>query len=247
MKHLTISLVALLCFVTPVIAQTESEIKRKMEDAKIAIQQWDKEHLLDSLDQEQLPRIVTGGLMMSANMSNFIILNAGRKASSYMRIGGELGAFIDFTVTKHFAIQGRLIFTAEQNRFAIDDTRKLMWSFGMDIPVFFLGRFGNMEKGYLQFGGGPYTHFTFASNVPDKYSNDLATVVVENTDAVLHDNHSGLCATIGYEFPIGIQINANYLVSLSDILSYRKQTVNTSPTGSMYPQRLSLGIAYRWK
>ena len=104
-----------------------------------------------------------------------------------------------------------------------------------------------MEKGYLQFGGGPYTHFTFASNVPDKYSNDLATVVVENTDAVLHDNHSGLCATIGYEFPIGIQINANYLVSLSDILSYRKQTVNTSPTGSMYPQRLSLGIAYRWK
>ena len=247
MKHLTISLVALLCFVTPVIAQTESEIKRKMEDAKIAIQQWDKEHLLDSLDQEQLPRIVTGGLMMNANMSNFIILNAGRKASSYMRIGGELGAFIDFTVTKHFAIQGRLIFTAEQNRFAIDDTRKLMWSFGMDIPVFFLGRFGNMEKGYLQFGGGPYTHFTFASNVPDKYSNDLATVVVENTDAVLHDNHSGLCATIGYEFPIGIQINANYLVSLSDILSYRKQTVNTSPTGSMYPQRLSLGIAYRWK
>ena len=239
MKHLTISLFALLCFVTPVIAQTESEIKRKMEDAKIAIQQWDKEHLLDSLDQEQLPRIVTGGLMMNANMSNFIILNAGRKASSYMRIGGELGAFIDFTVTKHFAIQG--------SRFAIDDTRKLMWSFGMDIPVFFLGRFGNMEKGYLQFGGGPYTHFTFASNVPDKYSNDLATVVVENTDAVLHDNHSGLCATIGYEFPIGIQINANYLVSLSDILSYRKQTVNTSPTGSMYPQRLSLGIAYRWK
>lgn len=247
MKHFAISLLALLCLAAGVCAQTDSDFKRKMEDAKIAIQQWDKEQKLDSLDQEQLPRIVTGGLMMNANISNFIILNAGKKASSYMRIGGEVGGFIDFTVTKHFAIQGRLIFTAEQNRFAIDDTRKLMWTFGLDLPVFFLGRFGNMEKGYLQFGGGPYTHFTFASNVPDKYSNDLATVVIENKDAVLHDNYSGLGVTIGYEFPLGIQINANYLISLSDILSYRKQAVNSTSPGSMYPQRVSLGIAYRWK
>ncbi len=247
MKRAIVFTTLLITLTCSAFGQTSPDIKQKMENAKIAIQQWDNEHLLDSLDQENLPRKVTGGLMASANMSNFIIMNAGQRAYSYMKIGGELGAFINFTVSKHFAIQGRLMFTAEQNQFAIDETRKRMWSFGMDIPVFFLGRFGNMEKGYLQFGGGPYTHFTFASNIPDKYSNDLATVVVENKDAVLHDNHSGLGVTVGYEFPLGIQLNANYLLSLSDILSYRKHAVVSSSPGSMYPQRVSLGIAYRWK
>lgn len=240
-----------LCPLSVFAQDVSSDYKQKMEEAKVAIQQWDVEHTLDTLDQEKLPRIVSGGLMMNANMSNFIITNPAGTASSYMKVGGEIGGFLDFRVTKHFAIQGRLVFTAEQNRFAIDDTRKLLWAFGVDIPVYFLGRVGNLEKGYLQFGAGPFTHFTFASNIADKYSNNLATDVIDPEDPynqlyVLHDNHSGLSGTIGYEFPIGIQINANYMVSLTDIFSYHKQQPNNN-LKAIYPQRVSLGIAYRWK
>ena len=215
------------------------------------IRQWDTETMLDSLDQEKLPKLVTGGVLMNANISNFITSHSDGHLSSYMKVGGETGGFIHFRVTKHFAIEGRAILTAEQNQFGVDETMRMLWSFGMDIPVYFLGRFGNMQKGYLQFGAGPFTHFTFASNIANNYSNNLATKPIDKGDPyeklyVLHDNHSGVTATIGYEFPIGIQINANYLVSLTDIFNYYKQE-GKETVKSIYPQRISLGIAYRWK
>ena len=223
------------------------------------IKQWDTEINIDTIDQEKLPQIVTGGLMINANISNFIIQQNGEHFSSYMKIGGDLGGFIDFTVTKHFAIQGRLVFTVEQNYF--EDTHKAnrLYSFGMDLPVLFLARFGNLDKGYLSFGGGPFTHFTFASNIGNKYTNTEETPTTAkakadpNTSATydlytLHDNHSGLQATIFYEFPVGVQIVANYLVSLTDIATFYKQ----NPTAladhtSFYPQRVELGVAYRWR
>ena len=255
MKRILTIMLSVLCITGITKAQTTDTDNKprfeKLENAKTAIKNWDTEHLLDSLDQEELPKLVTGGVMMHANMSNFIITNAQKNMSSYMKLGGELGGFIDFRVIKHFAIQCRVIFTAEQNRFSIGDTRQRLWSFGADIPVYFLGRFGNMEKGYLQFGAGPFTHFTFASNIADKYSNHLANKHVEDNDPyaklyVLHDNHFGVTATIGYEFPLGIQINFNYLLSLSDIFSYYKQEGHNT-VDTIYPQRLSLGVAYRWK
>ncbi|MBR1809784.1 MAG: PorT family protein [Paludibacteraceae bacterium] len=248
-----ITLFALMMAMVPnAISQSVSEAANsKLQITKEAIKQWDIEQLLDSLDQEKLPKAVTGGLIMNANISNFIITNPSYNVSSYMKVGGELGGFIDFRVTKHFAIQGRAMITAEQNQFGIGDTKQRLWSFGIDIPVYFLGRFGNMEKGYLQFGAGPFTHFTFASNIAGKYSNNLAEVFVNPDEPyaklyVLHDNHFGITATIGYEFPLGIQINANYLVSLSDIFNYYKQE-GRETTEAIYPQRISIGIAYRWK
>lgn len=231
----------------------------QLERAKRQIREWDTEQRLDSIDQERLPKIVSGGLLLNANISNFIIANRTKTWSSYMHIGADLGGFIDFRVTKHFAIQGRLLFTAESNRFEAEKQDKHLWSFGMDIPVFFLGRFGNMDKGYLQFGAGPFTHFTFASNI-NVYTNNEATktttlrMPVEQTTPdystlyALHDNHSGIAVTLGYEFPIGIQINANYQVSLSDILTFYKQNKGTDiANAAIYPQHVSLGIGYRWK
>ena len=129
----------------------------------------------------------------------------------------------------------------------------------MDIPVYFLGRFGNMEKGYIQFGGGIFTHFTFASNIRNKYKNvdesAAVTSPVTPTDThdysklySLHDNHFGVAVTVGYEFPIGIQINAHYTVSLSDIAGFYKEYKGQEIADALiYPQSVSLGIGYRWK
>ena len=184
------------------------KIQQSLEEAKAKLVEFNTEHMIDSLDQEKLPRLVSGGLLANANMSNFIITRNHKPMSSYMHIGGELGGFMDFRITKHFSIQPQVIFTAHQNYFAATDTANHLWSFGMDIPVYFLGRFGNMEKGYIQFGGGIFTHFTFASNIRNKYKNvdesAAVTPPVTPTDThdysklySLHDNHFGVAVTVG--------------------------------------------------
>ena len=234
----------------------DSDMLIRLEDAKAKLVDFDTEHMIDSLDQEKLPRLVSGGLLAGANISNFIITRNNKPMSSYMRIGAELGGFIDFRITKHFSIQPQVIFTAQQNYFAATDTANTLWSFGAEIPVYFLGRFGNMEKGYVQFGGGIFTHFTFASNIKDKFKNwDDPTTVKPSTDPhdysrlySLHDNHFGVCVTVGYEFSFGMQINAVYKISLSDIASFYNEMKGTETADALiYPQCVSLNLAYRWK
>ncbi len=200
--------------------------------------QWDTEINLDTIDQEKLPRIVTGGLLASANISNFMIFQKGNIFSSNMKVGAGLGGFVDFTVTKHFAIQGRLILTAEQNRFKDTEAYNQLWALGVEIPVLLLARFGNLDEGYLSFGGGAYTHFNYASNLGQKGAEIYK----------LHDNHFGLTTSLTYEFPIGIQVMANYFVSLTDIISFNKQNAAAATAvQGIYPQRVELGLAYRWR
>ena len=234
----------------------DTEIMQKLDEAKTRLEDFDTEHLLDSLDQEKLPRTVSGGFFAGPNMSNIIITRDHQTMSSYMRIGAELGGFLDFRITKHFYIQPQVIFTAQQNYFAATDTMNTLWSFGAEIPVYFLGRFGNLQKGYVQFGGGIFTHFTFASNIKDKYKNwDDPTPIKPSTDThdysklySLHDNHFGACIMIGYELPIGIQINAQYKISLSDIAGFYSEMKGTEVADALiYPQSVSLNIGYRFR
>ena len=238
---------------------TDSKLQQKLDEVKDKMVEFDTEHLIDSLDQEKLPKLVSGGLLGGANMSNFIITRSHKPMSSYMRIGGELGGFLDFSLSKHFAIQPQVLFTAQENYFNQGDSANHLWSFGMEIPVYFLGRFGSMEKGYIQFGGGIFTHFTFASNIRNKFRNvdesEATQPVPTPTDThdysrlySLHNNHFGVCATVGYEFPIGIQINVHYKVSLSDIAGFYSEMKGQEVANALiYPQCISLGIGYRWK
>lgn len=220
------------------------------------IQAWDTEINLDTIDMEKMPKIVTGGVFAAANLSNFLITSQGEITASYMRFGADIGGLLDFRVTKHFAIQGRLIITAEENYVKGLHFRQQLWSFGMDIPVFFIGRFGNLNQGYFQFGLGPFTHFTFASNI-SAYTNNPAKkkVAIQSAETKdytslykLHDNHSGLAATIGYEFSIGVLLLFNYQVSISDIVTYYSDNGGIkNVNAAIYPHRLSLGVGYRWK
>jgi len=273
MKRLLTVIALSLGLITSMYAQTATDdtntakrkvettrFKENIEDVKAALENFDKEKLLDSLDQKDLPKLVSGGLLAFADISNYIITRDHNTMSSYMRVGGELGGFLDFSISKHFAVQPQVIFTAQQNKFAATDTTNHLWSFGVDIPIYFLGRFGNMQKGYIQFGGGIFTHFTFASNVKDKFHNVDPTATPTTTPVTpkdthdysrlysLHDNHFGICFTVGYEFPIGIQINAQYKISLSDIAGFYSEMKGKEIANALiYPQAISLGIGYRWK
>lgn len=239
--------------------KTDKELQQKLDDVKTQIVNYDIEHTLDSLDQDKLPKPVSGGVLAGANISNFIITRNHQPMSSHMRIGGEIGGFLDFSLTKHFGIQPQVIFTAHQNYFKeADGSRNDLWSFGAEIPIYFLGRFGNREKGYIQFGGGIFTHFTFASNVKNKYQNvekvekkavKSETVVYDYSRLyTLHDNHFGVCATVGYELPFGMQIHMQYKVSLSDIAGFYSEKKGTADADALiYPQSISLMLGYRWR
>jgi len=253
--RLLLFILCAVCFV-PLKAQTQdTKIQMALDNAKAQLVEFDTERMLDSLDQEKLPKLVSGGLLANADMSNFIISRDHHMMSSYMRIGAEFGGFLDFRVSKHFSIQPQVIFTAQQNRFQVTDTTNLLWSFGMEIPVYFLGRFGNMQKGYVQFGGGLYTHFTFASNKGTYKNVDPGPTPAPSGDGYdysrlysLHSNHLGVCVTVGYEFPVGVQINCHYKVSLSDIAGFYTEMKGQSIADALiYPQAVSLGLGYRWK
>lgn len=220
-----------------------------------AIVKWDTETTLDSLDQEELPKLVTGGLFIGGNMSDFLITRDHHTMASHRRFGAELGGFIDFTLTKHFAIQPQIIFTAHQNYFAATDTTNGLWSFGMEVPVYFLGRFGNLQQGYVQFGGGIFTHFTFASNTGKYKSADSNPAPQVEQDGhnynelySLHNNHFGICAMVGYEFTFGMQINVQYKISLSDIAGFYSSNKGKEIADALiYPHSLSLCLGYRFK
>ena len=258
----TIFVLSWLCAALCVAAQTTPS---SLEETKARLVEFNTERLLDSLDQEKLPRMVSGGVFAGANVSNFIITRNHQPMSSYMRIGGELGGFLDFRLNQHFSIQPQVLITAQQNYFEATNTTNHLWSFGAEVPIYFLGRYGNMEKGYIQFGGGIFTHFTFASNIANKFKNmddqssSSPSPAPQQRQAEepkydysrlysLHNNHFGICLTVGYEFPIGIQINFNYLVSVTDMFGFYKNNKGTLVGDcAFYPERLTLGIAYRWK
>lgn len=256
-KILLISFLSCLALGLSAQQTNDSTIQSKLDNVKMQLVEFDTERLLDSLDQENLPRIVSGGLLAGANMSNFIITRNHRPMSSYMRIGAEFGGFIDFRLSKHFSIQPQVILTAQENYFAATDTTNHLWSFGMDIPVYFLGRFGNMQQGYVQFGGGLFTHFTLASNVPNKYrSYDVDPGPgTDQTDGydysrlyTLHNNHFGICVTVGYECTFGLQINLQYKISLSDIAGFYSEMKGQDVADALiFPQCISLNVGYRWK
>lgn len=265
MKKIVCLLIAATMAISVSAQVKDQKLQQALDEVKEQFQEFDTERLLDSLDQEKLPKLVSGGLFGGGNVSNFIITRNHVPMSSYMRIGAELGGFLDFTITKHFAIQPQVILTAQQNYFAATDTTNRLWSFGVDIPIYFLGRFGNMEKGYIQFGGGVFSHFTFASNVQDKYQNVDKTqssgtsspaprhIALEDPYDYsrlysLHNNHFGVCVMVGYECAFGMIINAQYKVSLSDIAGfYTEMKGNPVADALIYPQSISLHIGYRWK
>lgn len=240
-----------------------------------AITQWHTETMLDSLDQEKLPRKVTSGILAGANLNNFVITRDHHTMHSHMRIGAELGGFVDFSIVPHFSIQPQVLLTAQQNHFSVADTLNIsasdttnhLWSFGIDIPIYFLGRFGNMKQGYVQFGGGIFTHFTFASNT-GKYkpvdnplpASSPARMTAKTSEKVLpqrydysrlytlHNNHFGLCFLVGYEFAFGMQINLHYKISLSDIAGFYSEMKGQDIANALIlPQTFSLTIGYRFK
>lgn len=257
MKHLyTILLLA----IVPLCVRAQiTDRQAALISAAAAIQDWNQEK--DTIDIDNKPKLVTGGVLLHGNLSNYIFHDAEGDIHSYMKVGAEAGGFLNFNVSAHFDIQAQLLFTAEQNRLAEGDKKNKLWNFGFDIPVYFLAKWGNSRKGYLSTGGGPYMHFNVAgtdslmqgtkqplnalnASAPVRIAQSEPQVAPEGNNFTLYENHAGLAAYVGYEFSFGMSVSASYRIALTDIYYY---AMDPDRGMAVYPQKLTLGVGYRWK
>ncbi|MGN0186892.1 MAG: hypothetical protein ACI392_04000 [Paludibacteraceae bacterium] len=198
---------------------------------------------------EQVRKVVTGGFKLNATLSGMLLRDVIDGLKAAPRVSGEVGGFIDFNCTKHLVVQVNLLLGAE-HLFLLNGTIKdEMWIFGMNMPIYLLGRYEFGKRGAVQFGGGPFSTFVFRGLMygdssaertdPFRriYSSDELT---GEERMVLADNYSGLGITVGYEFWFGLQINVGYQCALTDILNY--------PHTHSYalPQKGYVGVGYRF-
>ncbi len=198
-------------------------------------------------ENETKASVVNWGLKMQANASNIVLHHVYEDLHSNMNLGGELGAFIDFNISEHFLIQFNWIGFAEHTNLVNNDLRDQLWTLGIEIPIYALARFGSEKTGYIYFGGGPFTEFSLHgimdgdSGKMNPYKHVVGVNDQGEEEFALSDNHSGLGIYIGYELPCGLQFNASYQHSISDILAFKHQ----SPMNAR-PQKLVLGVGWRF-
>ena len=192
--------------------------------------------------------LVSGGVKAQSNASDLLINDIATRPNirTTMNVGGEVGAFVDFNVRPHFFVQLNLLGVAAQNDLHDGNQHAKMWSVGLEVPLFFLGRYGDEHKGYLSFGGGPYVtfnlwgHLSGASPVTNPYFLTYTNVDGKQS-AALRKFHSGLGVFLGYELPCGLQFNTSYQVALSDMLAY-----DHKQSSYLLPQKVTLGVGYRF-
>ncbi|MGM9811146.1 MAG: hypothetical protein ACI30J_09815 [Paludibacteraceae bacterium] len=178
-----------------------------------------------------------------------ISTNPSAPISAVPRVSGEIGGFIDFNCAPHFVVQVNLLLGAEHLLLRNGTTQDDLWIFGMNMPIYLLGRYEFGRRGAVQFGGGPFTTFVFRGlmygDSSPEYTDPFRRIysadeLTGEEQMVLSDNYSGLGITVGYEFWFGLQINLGYQWAISDILNY--------PHTDSYalPQKGYLSIAYRF-
>ena len=73
MKRFLLMGCAIGCLLSATAQTKDSKIQQTLDEVKNQLIDFNTEHRLDSLDQDKLPRLVSGGLLAGANLSNFII------------------------------------------------------------------------------------------------------------------------------------------------------------------------------
>lgn len=193
--------------------------------------------------------VVNGGLKLQMTTTGLTMKNVYQQLYASPGIGGEIGGFLDFNVKPHFVMQIDLSITGEHMYLHNSNQHDDLWIFGLEIPLYLMGRWETTPKGsYIQFGGGPFTHFVLrslmtANGVQEDVFKRVFTIddITGENARVLGDNYSGLGIILTYEWAFGLQLNANFLYSISDILNYEHPS-----STFVRPYKFSFGVGYRF-
>lgn len=182
----------------------------------------------------------TGGPVAEMNASGFVHsgISGGR---STMDIGANLGGFVDMEITRWFSIQGCMTFQYKSSDFEWTGETGRYKYWGVEIPLYAMFHLPLRGGDRLSLGVGPYTNFGLGASYTvngqklDVYEKDKDTGLPAMTDT-----DTGFGFKVGYEFSSGLQINATYRISATNVVDAN------SSKAKMYPQAMSVGVAYRF-
>ena len=161
-------------------------------------------------------------------------------AISTLTPGMTLGGFMDIWFSDRIGIQPEVNMNFKQTVMGWSQGSGRMQSFGIEVPIYVMGRFDVFRRHHMHIGLGPYTEFScYARWMIDGRKVDLLEIH-EGGEPMIQDTQSGFGAIIGYEFGNGLAINVSYKLCCFNILQ-----PNTSQGVSLYPQSVSLGLTYK--
>lgn len=190
--------------------------------------------------QQNVGTKVEGGVKGDIVFLNFQTKEAPGAISTFTP-GGSLGGFMDIWFKDRIGIRPELNLNYKQTVMGWENNRGRMKSFGIEVPIYVVGRFDVFKKHHIFVGLGPYTEFScFAKWTRGNRDVDLLKI---NSDGepMIQDNQSGFGAILGYEFGNGLAIDISYKLCCFNILQ-----PNTSQGVSLYPQTVSIGLAYKF-
>lgn len=182
---------------------------------------------------------VEGGIKADVTFLNFHAKEAPG-AISTLTPGMTLGGFMDIWFSDRIGIQPEVNMNFKQTVMGWSLGSGRMQSFGIEVPIYVMGRFDVFRSHHVHIGLGPYTEFScYARWMIDGRKVDLLEIH-EGGEPMIQDTQSGFGAIIGYEFGNGLAINVSYKLCCFNILQ-----PNTSQGVSLYPQSVSLGLTYK--
>lgn len=190
---------------------------------------------------ESKPEIVLeGGVKANTTFLNFQKTGAPGAVSIFTP-GFTPGGFMYIWFNDWIGIRPELNLNFKQTVLGWTDNDGKLQSFGVEVPIYVCGRLKTFGEDHIFWGLGPYTEFLcYAKWSIDNRKVDLLEIHASG-EPMIQDTQSGLGAFVGYEFGIGISIDFSYKICCYNILQ-----PNTSQGVSLYPQTISVGLAYKW-
>lgn len=181
-----------------------------------------------------------GGIKADVCFLNFLAQKAPG-AESTLTPGFALGGFADIRFNRHIGIRPEVNLNFKQTVMDWGQNSGRMQSFGIEVPIYIMGHFNVFRTHQIFVGLGPYTEFScYAKWMIDGRKVDLLEIH-ESGEPMIQNTQSGFGAIIGYEFANGLAIDISYRLCCFNILQ-----PNTSQGVSLYPQSVSLGLAYKF-
>lgn len=184
--------------------------------------------------------VLEGGVKADANFLNFQKAGAPGAVSTFTS-GFTPGGFMNIWFNGWIGLRPELNLNFKQTVLRWTDNSGRLRSFGVEVPIYVTGRIKTFVKDHVFIGIGPYTEFLcYAKWSIDNRKVDLLEIHASG-EPMIQDTQSGFGAIVGYEFGMGISIDFSYKICCYNILQ-----PNTSQGVSLYPQTISVGLAYKW-
>ena len=177
------------------------------------------------------------GVKAEANLSNYLLKDMGEHESNF-KVGASVGGFVKYHFTKVFAIQPELLLHYKNSDwkvpFGAKREKRDFKYWGIEVPVYAIaqGVMWGGGKGYI--GIGPYGSIGLSAKSAG--ANQFAT----KDSYKMKRFDFGAAGLVGFEFTMGLQINAGYKVGLMNVNDNSKQKQKRRS------QTISLGLGYRF-